>query len=308
MDVSIIIVNYNTVHLILDCIASVIEKTKDIEYEIIVVDNNSCDAAASKLAERFDGYFKYVQLPDNVGFGKANIEGYKHASGRNIFLLNPDTLLLNNAIFELCSYIDRHDRVAICGGNLYDKDLRPSLSHVQFGDILTNILFKGPCRKLFPNYFFNTSDKPLKVRMISGANMMIKRTIIEEIGFFDPDFFMYCEDNEFCYRVRQHHYTIVNIPRSRIMHLEGRSSPSEKGLALGYSGRATYILKTHSKGYLWAVCVVEYLVLFINNLLLHFFRKGDIKTKLCMLKIRRKCLWQSMKTFGFSTPQKGGAS
>ena len=95
MDVSIIIVNYNTVHLILDCIASVIEKTKDIEYEIIVVDNNSCDAAASKLAERFDGYFKYVQLPDNVGFGKANIEGYKHASGRNIFLLNPDTLLLN---------------------------------------------------------------------------------------------------------------------------------------------------------------------------------------------------------------------
>ena len=92
---SIIIVNYNTVHLILDCIASVIEKTKGIEYEIIVVDNNSCDDAASKLAERFDGRFKYVQLPDNVGFGKANIEGYKHASGRNIFLLNPDTVLLN---------------------------------------------------------------------------------------------------------------------------------------------------------------------------------------------------------------------
>ena len=77
---SIIIVNYNTVHLILDCIASVIEKTKGIEYEIIVVDNNSCDDAASKLAERFDGRFKYVQLPDNVGFGKANIEGYKHGS------------------------------------------------------------------------------------------------------------------------------------------------------------------------------------------------------------------------------------
>ena len=73
---SIIIVNYNTVHLILDCIASVIEKTKGIEYEIIVVDNNSCDDAASKLAERFDGYFKYVRLPDNIGFGKANIEGY----------------------------------------------------------------------------------------------------------------------------------------------------------------------------------------------------------------------------------------
>lgn len=98
-------------------------------------------------------------------------------------MLNPDTVLLNNAVFELCSYIDRHDRVAICGGNLYDKDLRPGLSHLQFGDVLTKIMFRGPCRKLFPNYIFNTSDKPLKVRMISGADMMIKRTIIEEIGF-----------------------------------------------------------------------------------------------------------------------------
>lgn len=97
---SIIIVNYNTVHLILDCIASVIEKTKGIEYEIIVVDNNSCDDAASKLAERFDGRFKYVQLPDNVGFGKANIEGYKHASGRNIFC---STLILSCSIMRFLS-------------------------------------------------------------------------------------------------------------------------------------------------------------------------------------------------------------
>ena len=303
MDVSIIIVNYNTVHLILDCIASVIEKTKGIEYEIIVVDNNSCDDAASKLAERFDGRFKYVQLPDNVGFGKANIEGYKHASGRNIFLLNPDTVLLNNAVFELCSYIDRHDRVAICGGNLYDKDLRPGLSHLQFGDVLTKIMFRGPCRKLFPNYIFNTSDKPLKVRMISGADMMIKRTIIEEIGFFDPDFFMYFEDNEFSYRVRQHHYAIVNIPKSRIMHLEGKSSPSEKGVALGYSGRTTYILKTHSNGYLWLISIIEYLLLFIDSLRIRLFRNGDYETKLCSLKMRRKYLWLSTKALGLSRSQ-----
>lgn len=303
MDVSIIIVNYNTVHLILDCIASVIEKTKGVKYEIIVVDNNSCDDAVRELTERFNGHFRYVQLPDNLGFGKANIEGYKHASGRNIFLLNPDTVLLNNAIYELCRYMDNQDRVAICGGNLYDKDLRPGLSHLQFGDILTSILFRGPCRKLFPNYYFNTLDKPLKVKMISGANMMIKRTIIEEIGFFDPDFFMYYEDNEFSYRVRRHHYAIVNIPKSKIIHLEGQSSPSERGLALAYSGRAVYILKTHSKGYLWLIYIVEYLLLLMDSLRIVLFRKGDYKTKLGSLSMRRKYLWLSTKALGLPRAQ-----
>ena len=98
MDVSIIIVNYKTLSLIVNCIRSIIEKTDGISYEIIVVDNNSNDDFSKCLKDKFGNLVKCVPLQENIGFGRANNEGLKIATGRNIFYLNPDTLLINNAI------------------------------------------------------------------------------------------------------------------------------------------------------------------------------------------------------------------
>lgn len=301
MDVSVIIVNYNTRKLTAACIDSVYAKTRKVSFEIILIDNASTDGS-KEFFER-DSRINYIYNTENLGFGRANILGYKYASGRNIFLLNPDTILLNNAIKELCNYIDNHPNVAICGGNLYSREGVPSLSHQQQGDILLPLLLRYYFRKLIPNQNFNHTHQPLSVNMLSGANMMIRRTIIEEIGFFDPDFFMYFEDNEFCHRVRKHHYKIVNYPGARIMHLEGQSSPSEKGFEIGYRGRALYIRKTHSKGYSWLVFTIEFLLLHLDSLWVKLFRKGNGKEIVHLLKLRRKCLWQSMKASGFSAPK-----
>lgn len=301
MDVSVIIVNYNTRELTRACIDSVYAKTRGVSFEIILIDNASTDGS-KEFFER-DSRINYIYNTENLGFGRANILGYQYATGRNIFLLNPDTILLNNAIKELSNYIDNHPNVAICGGNLYSREGLPTLSHQQRGDILLWLLLRCYFRKLIPNQNFNHTHQPLSVKMVSGANMMIRRTIIEEIGFFDPDFFMYLEDNEFCHRVRKHHYKIVNYPGARIMHLEGQSSPSEKGLAISFRGRALYIQKTHSKGYLWLVFITEFLLLHLDLLWVKHFRKGNDKENVHLLKLRRRYLWQSMKASGFSAPK-----
>ena len=136
MDVSVIIVNYKTVPLILDCLESLRAKTKGITYEVIVVDNNSGDDFQERILERFPEV-QCLPLPENVGFGRANNEGLKIAKGRNIFFLNPDTLLLNNAIKILSDYLDGHPQVGACGGNLYDAEMK---NHPWYGLLPLNSL------------------------------------------------------------------------------------------------------------------------------------------------------------------------
>ena len=105
MDVSIIIINYNTISFLIDAVDSIFAKTEGIEYEIIVVDNNSNDNSKTIIMEKYGKKVIYLSLPENIGFGRANNEGAKIAKGRNLFFLNPDTLLLNNATKILSDYL-----------------------------------------------------------------------------------------------------------------------------------------------------------------------------------------------------------
>ena len=124
IDVSIIIVNYSTEDLIIQCVESVFMKVQGVNYEIIVVDNASPNNTFNHLETLYKGndYVKCVRLKENVGFGRANNAGYKESNGRNIFCLNPDTVLINNAVKILSDYLDSHDNVGLCGGNLFHKD------------------------------------------------------------------------------------------------------------------------------------------------------------------------------------------
>ena len=116
VDVSIIIVNYKTVSLIKHAISSILHIVKDIEYEIIIVDNCSGDYL-EEIKKEFP--LKLILLSENLGFGKANNEAAKKAKGRNLFFLNPDTYLINNAVKLLSDYLDAHENIGIVGGNLY---------------------------------------------------------------------------------------------------------------------------------------------------------------------------------------------
>ena len=122
MDVSIIIVNYNTYNLTHNCIESIIKNTCSISFEIILVDNASKDGSKEFFSK--DNRIKYIYLEENIGFGRANNVGVEYASGNFLFFLNSDTLLVNNAIYILYQYLIENPKVAICGGNLYDVNMQ----------------------------------------------------------------------------------------------------------------------------------------------------------------------------------------
>lgn len=227
VDVSVIIVSYNTKELLRACLNSLYDQTHSLVYEIIVVDNHSRDGSLEMLQENFRKVV-VLALPENIGFGRANNEGIKIARGRNIFLLNPDTLLINNAIKILSDFLDEHEGVGVCGGNLYTRNLQPAHSYMLrvpslLGE-LNNMLF-GYLYRLYygPNLEFNFTEKPIEVGYVTGADMMIRRRVLDEVGGFDADFFMYFEETELSWRIKKAGYHIMNVPHSKIIHLEGQS-------------------------------------------------------------------------------------
>lgn len=252
MDVSIVIVNYKTTDLIINCINSIRKHTKEISYEIIIVDNNSEDDCYNTLKRLFpQDNIIFIQLDENKGFGMANNEGFKVAKGRNVFCLNPDTLLLNNAIKILSSYLDEHHNVGACGGNLYDEDLQPTHSFYRFLPSFfweLNVLsFERLERLLYGNNRkFNNTNKPLSVGYITGADLMIKKEVLEQTGGYSPDFFMYYEETDLCCRIRRKGYKIMSIPYAEIQHLEGKSFGSgnnninEKRIEMSERSRLIY--------------------------------------------------------------------
>ena len=228
MDVSIIIVNYKTLPLIMDCIHSIIKHSVGISYEIIVVDNNSHDDFDKHIKSIYGNQVLCLPLSENIGFGRANNEGVKLARGRNIFFLNPDTLLLNNAVKILSDYLDANPSVACCGGNLYNVEMKPMHSYSMLLPSVSweiNLLLGGRYEKLRwgKNAQFNHTLAPRRVGYICGADMMVKHEVLEKLGGFSNDFFLYYEDTEFTYRIKLAGYEIVSVPFAKIQHLEGRS-------------------------------------------------------------------------------------
>ena len=158
MDVSIIIVNYNTEKLVIDCINSIINKTTNINYEIIVVDNNSDNGSFNKIIDTFpiSSYIntncldiKFIRNEQNIGFGLANNEGFKQAKGEYLFCLNPDTIIVNNAIKILYDFMENNTECGACGGNLYDLNMK-YVHSFGYGDDIKSLLL----RKSFLKFFF----------------------------------------------------------------------------------------------------------------------------------------------------------
>lgn len=243
MDVSIIIVNYNTKNLTANCIDSIFALTYEVSFEIILVDNASTDGSIDFFNK--DQRIKFIKNSKNIGFGQANNKGLKFASGKYILFLNSDTLLINNAIKLLANFLDSNKDVGIVGGNLFDSDMHPTHSYRKiFPNAMWEIneLFaRLPERLCDKNWQFNHSSSPLSVSYITGADLMIRKTIVEKIGAFESQFFMYYEDAELCYRVRKSGYKIISYPQAKIQHLVGKSlEMSDKKLELVYRGQNTF--------------------------------------------------------------------
>jgi GT2 family glycosyltransferase len=293
MDVSIIIVNYNTISLLVDAVDSVFEKTEGIEYEIIVVDNNSTDNSKNIISEKYGNKVIYLALPENIGFGRANNEAAKIAKGRNLFFLNPDTILLNNTVKILSDYLDNNPKAGVCGGNLYDADGNPTNSFARlmalsiFGTI--NVLFGNLPEKMMygKNINFNYTNKPLKVFYITGADLMIKKNIFNRLHGFDPDFFMYYEEVELEYRVSKAGYKVFSIPYAKIVHLEGKSFSNKFERTNKYVlSHKIFIEKITNKVTLFIIYILVY-ILIITRILIFFILQKKEKKYIWLRKYKK---------------------
>lgn len=220
------------------------------------MDNASHDGSAQMVREEFPNIMLIESL-ENLGFGRANNLGAKHAKGTYLLLLNPDTILLNNAVKILFDFIDSHPKVGICGGNLFDAAKKPALSYQMFlpsvaGELddflrISTIIYGK-------NSYFNHTKKPLIVKgYITGADLMIKTSLFNQLNGFDTDFFVYYEETELTFRVKKAGYAVYSVPQAEIIHLEGQtfSGDRERKTRMFLESRKKYYQKTHCRFVSW---------------------------------------------------------
>lgn len=229
MDVSIIIVSYNTRKLLQDCLESVFNSTKRINFETIVVDNNSTDGMPDMIRQMYPDV-KLLCNKENTGFSFANNQGYKCSTGEYLLFLNSDTLILNNAVEKMILYLRENPQVGILGPKILNSHNQPTRSYMRFMD--GKKLFLG---SKYLKYFIDVEKYRIhfqkydygsvqKVPWVSGAALMIRRKVFEEVGLFDEGYFLYFEDMDLCLQVHEHGYELVYFPFAEIIHLFGGSS------------------------------------------------------------------------------------
>lgn len=291
MDVSVIIVNYNSLDTTSACIERVLELTHGVDFEIILVDNASMDGSREHFSA--DGRITYIYQHENIGFGRANNLALKQARGRNILFLNPDTLLVNNAIEILSRYLDRHDEASVVGGNLYDEKMLPALSfrrwRPSFWWEIVLLLGHLP-ERIFAHrrWYFNFVGRPARVGYITGADLMARREDLNAIGGFAPEFFMYYEDTDLCRRLNRFG-RIVSLPQARIQHLEGgsfeRGTINHRRIILSEQGRHIYYRRNHSRLHHFVANLIYLLTLRLHGLIYRWLRRRG-RYKDCRLRLK----------------------
>lgn len=255
MDVSIIIVNWNTRALLVDCLRSIGEKVSGISYETIVVDNASSDGSAEAVRGEFSGV-TVLESGENLGFGRANNLGASVARGDYLFFLNSDTVLLNDAVSVLFGYLKVNPQCGIVGGNLTDGNGVPIHSHSlalpsPFTD-LTRLVPRFQRLRYGNNWTYNHTERPMRVAYVTGADMMMPRSLFEELGGFDPAFFMYYEETELTSRVRNRGYSVYSVPQARITHFKGGSLENMDSVKeVVYTSKYLYMKKVHGDAGVW---------------------------------------------------------
>lgn len=224
IDISIIIVTYNSVAEIGACLQSILTTQDSLNIEVYVVDNNSKDDTVHLIEEKFSNV-KVIKNNINAGFTIANNQAINFASGKYILLLNPDTVVKPNALQEMISFMANNQNCGICGPNLIDE----------FGNQARDLRFTGILRLLMVilqiHFLERRHLKPKKQKALSGACLLIPKRIIEIVGLLDEKLF-WCEDIDYCLRVKKSGYDICRVSNAEVLHLQGRSTVSNLALML----------------------------------------------------------------------------
>ena len=250
MDLSIIIVNWNTKDLLLQCLESVYQTIKRIEMEVFVVDNGSIDGSVVAAKERFPEV-KFIQNEINLGFAMANNQALRLAKGRYLLLLNPDTQVKKGAIERLISFMDAHSEAGGAGAQLLNSDGSRQNSIANFPSLATELLNKSLLRWLFPKAFPGKErnyPEPIEVDSVIGACMIIRQDAIEQVGLLDEDYFLFLEETDWCYRMKRAGWKIYHVPQAEIYHFQGKGVEIEKKKARVEYYRSRYHFFKKNRG------------------------------------------------------------
>ncbi len=232
MKLSVVIVNYNVKYFLEQCLYSVLKAGQDIEMEVFVVDNNSVDGSVSMLKEKFPSV-KIIENTDNKGFSKANNQAIRQCCGEYVLLLNPDTVVEEDTFSKIVTFMDAHPDAGGLGVKMLDGKGRflpeskrglptpPVAFYKIFG--LAKLF---PKSKIFGKYHlgFLDKDKIHEVEILSGAFMLVRKSVFEKTGLLDENFFMYGEDIDMSYRIVQAGFKNYYFPETRIIHYKGEST------------------------------------------------------------------------------------
>jgi len=233
-DLSIIIVNWNAKDLLRDCLVSVFENVK-INFEVIIVDNNSSDGSCEMIKKEFANKInlKLIENKFNNGFASANNQAILVSKGNCILLLNPDTLVHGGVIDETYRYLMNDKSIGVAGCKVLNPDGTLQLACKRMAPNVKDAFYKlfgiskiRKCEEKFSKYnlTYVSEDEFVDCDSVSGSYLMIKKEVIDKIGYLDETFFMYGEEMDWCMRAKKAGYIVRYCPVGDITHFKGESS------------------------------------------------------------------------------------
>jgi len=286
MDISIIVVNYNTKDLLIDCVRSIYAslRANRLKAEIIVVDNASSDASVEVVKNEFSGV-RVIENNENHGFARANNQGIMVAKGRYVLLLNSDTIVLNDCLSKVLEFADDTPSAGIVGCKVLNPDHSLQFSCFHQPNFLTELVFftKTIIKNFwdpityfkYMKYWKHNSVK--EVAWLSGCFLLIRRNVFDLVGLLEEAYFMYKEDVEFCYRIRKKtNLKIFYYPYASIIHLKGASSDWDNHSLIknGYVNTLMFFQRYYGSAYMVifdslckTIWVFEKFVFFIFSLI-----------------------------------------
>lgn len=266
LDLSVIIVSWNSKEFLRQCLQSVYKTTRKVKVEVWVIDNGSSDGSQEMVRNEFPNV-KLVCSSSNLGFAKANNIGIKKSTARYLSLVNPDIKILNGCMDRLFAYMDKNPIVGIVGPRILNLDMSLQMSAYGFPNIWNSLcnalgldkffpklkLFRGPYKKYWPY------DKVLSVDVVSGCFWMVRREAFSQVGLLDEDFFMYREDFDLCKRFRKKGWDVVYFPEAQAIHYGGGSSSNApvKCVIEGHKSFILYARKHHGElGKLYIILLI----------------------------------------------------
>jgi len=233
-DLSIVVVNWNTRDHLERCLRSIERSsstTSSPAVEVIVVDNASSDGSQAMVRASFPSVH-LIANATNLGFTAANNQGLRHARGRYLMLLNPDTEVLDDALAAMVRYLDDHPDVGVVGPRLLNPDGTAQSSRRRFPTLATTFIESTVLQRYLPNHpllrryyvLDRSDDETQEVDWLVGACLAVRREAVEEVGLLDEGFFMYSEELDWCRRIVGAGWKIVYLPTARVVHWGGASS------------------------------------------------------------------------------------